>query len=150
MNVAHALQRAMQINQEIKMLLKEMQYDQYEDLSGLDLQCTAEEELLRDELRYVASKYDDARRTLNYLNREIAKTGKLFLNSSGRYELDGDEYTSGSTIEYLYYDDFKERERWSISRVESSNGKYYIYGNPKLEMDGLTVRRREQPGLYEF
>lgn len=38
---------------------------------------------------------------LNYLHRPIAGTSRLHLDTSGRYEEDFNEYTSGSGLEFL-------------------------------------------------
>lgn len=41
---------------------------------------------------------------LNYLHRPIAGTSRLYLDTSGRYEEDFNEYTSGSGLEFLLAD----------------------------------------------
>ena len=80
---------------------------------------------------------------LNYLQLPIAGTSRLHLNTSGRYEDDFHEYTSGSDIECLLADNCST-PCWVRSRVEGDDdGKYYIVGYRGLNMDGLETRIRE-------
>ena len=62
------------------------------------------------------------------------KIGYLILNQNRRYEVNGREYTCGSSIEY--FDDGK----WKESDVEHEKGRYYIVNDPKLKLEGLRVR----------
>lgn len=74
---------------------------------------------------------------LRYLQKPVRAEYRLFLNENGRYEVDsGHYYTSGSQIEFYY------EERWELSRVESSNGEYYILHFKDVNLDGLRVRIR--------
>ncbi len=152
MNINDALKSVININHEIKKVLKQTEYDQYEDLSGLTYEDNAEHGFLRDELRDICNRLDEVRRIINYLNRDIEKQGILTLNQNGRYEILGTnkEYTCGSTIEFLYRDEFDGCSKWCCSRIEATGGRYYIVGHNTLELEGLDVRVRSQQGLYEY
>ena len=62
------------------------------------------------------------------------RIGELRLNSSNRYEVNGQEYTSGSSIEY------RKNSKWVKSSIEHYNGRYYIVGDKNLELHHLIVR----------
>lgn len=80
---------------------------------------------------------------LNYLHRPITGTSRLCLNTSGRYEDDYYEYTSGYGIEFLLADNCST-PCWVHSRVEvDDDGNYYIVGYKSLDMDGLETRIRK-------
>lgn len=153
MNIKQAFERMTEMNYEAKRFLKEIKYEPCDDLSGVEYDNNNPEDmLLRDELRSVCDHLDSIRRTINYLNRGIVKQGVLTRNARKRYEIDGDgyEYTSGDGIEFLYYDDFDEKKKWFISRVESAGGEYYIWNHKSVPMDGLVVRVREAVGPFHY
>lgn len=84
-------------------------------------------------------KVDD----LNYLHRPIAGTSRLYLDTSGRYEEDFNEYTSGSGLEFLLADNCS-KPYWVCSRVEvDDDGNYYIVGHKGINIDGLETRTRK-------
>lgn len=152
MKIEEALCRAISLNNEIKSILIESEFVQYEDLSGLDFEKNAEHVLLKDELRSAFGHLDNFRRTINYLNRDVIEQGTLELNSGGRYEIaeTGKEYSCGSTIEFLYDDEFDEQSKWCVSRIEATDGRYYIVGFKSLQLEGLSVRVRRIPGIFEY
>lgn len=81
---------------------------------------------------------------LNYLHRPIAGTSRLRLNTSGRYEDDFYEYTSGSGVEFLLTDNCST-PCWVHSRIESDDeANYYIVGYKWLNMEGLETRVRQR------
>ena len=81
---------------------------------------------------------------LNYLHHPIAGTSRLHLNTSGRYEDDFCEYTSGSGIEFLLTDN-GSTPCWVHSRIESDDeANYYIVGYKWLDMEGLETRVRRK------
>ena len=81
---------------------------------------------------------------LNYLHHPIAGTSRLHLNTSGRYEDDFCEYTSGSGIEFLLTDN-GSTPCWVHSRIESDDeANYYIVGYKWLDMEGLETRVRQK------
>lgn len=81
---------------------------------------------------------------LNYIHHPIAGTSRLHLNTSGRYEDDFCEYTSGSGIEFLLTDNCST-PCWVHSHIESDDdGNYYIVGYKRLDMEGLETRVRQK------
>lgn len=149
MDVYKALQLSNEISSDIKSLFKSTFYNMYSDLSGLQSNNDSDEILIKTELVSAFQHLEMALRKINYLNRKIVKTGRLHKNQSGRYALDDKEYSSDSKIEFLYYDEYFDREEWIISRIEFDNGRYYIVAFPSLELDNLLVRDRELPSLFE-
>lgn len=132
----------------IKTLLRYSKYSECNDLSGLEddfENLSADERLVLDELRGVMEHLEDVSYLLSYLERPIKHEDVLHFNPrSERYECDYHEYTCGNRIEFLWYDEFDECERWSVSRVEHSReaGGYYIVGYRSVSLDGLRVRFR--------
>lgn len=93
-------------------------------------------------LNHIEDKLSDTLNLIQSLTSPVIDQGTLVKNSTGRYELNGREFTSGSSIEFLYDDDFSEVTRWVNSRVESKKGEYFIVGYPHVQLDGLIVRRK--------
>ena len=138
------LSSASSLSWKIGELLKESKFEEYDDLSGLNINSKDEEQLLlQDELRGILDHLDKAKRDIDYLNRPIAYTGYLYRNSRGRYETGVKEYTSGNGIEILIYDDFYEKNRWVKTRVEHNGKDYYLVGYGNISMQGLKVRIRK-------
>lgn len=137
------LDSASKLSNAIGELLKQSTYIDYDDLSGLQIDRNDPEQwLLWDELRGIMGRLDNAKRDIDYLNRPVVYTGVLQKNSSGRYETDKKEYTSGNGIEVLIYDDFYEKNRWIATRVEHDGEDYYLVGYRDIQMQGLKVRVR--------
>lgn len=125
-------------------ILNESKFEEYDDLSGLNIDSNDEEQLLlQDELRSILGHLENAKRDIDYLNKPIAYTGYLQKNSRGRYETGDKEYTSGNGIEVLIYDDFYEKNRWVKTRVEHNGKDYYLVGYGDISMQGLKVRIRK-------
>ena len=130
------LKRTRALYGEIRQYLKDIQYNEYDDLSSVDYDREdLDAGLVVSELRYCAEKLDEAQRVMEYIRK----------NSAGRYETDnGRVFTSGSPIEALLEGD--DGPFWAVSRVEADeNGRYYIVNYSKYPMDGLLVRRRGRP-----
>lgn len=142
------------LNPDIKQILSHADFENYEDLSGIELDRNDAEQLfLLDELQTILSKLDDVSHTLNYLTRPIKAEGTLHKNSNGRYELKGHELTSGSGIEYLTTDDwhmayndnddYVPTPYWKASRIEHNGNDYYIVGADNLDtLENVRVRIR--------
>lgn len=82
---------------------------------------------------------------LEWLEKPIVAEGVLVKNAGGRYQIDGTdvEFTSGRPLDVWHYDDWKEKEVWTRSRVEHGNGDYYIVALGKdVSIEGLKVRTR--------
>ena len=129
---------------EVKRLLVQSGYYDNQTLEKIDcdrddpddMQCWNE---LANTSNLLLKAVDD----MNYLHRPIAGTSRLRLNTSARYEDDFNEYTSGSSIEFLLADNCST-PCWVRSRVEvDDDGKYYIVGYRGLNMDGLETRTRK-------
>lgn len=156
MRIEELEKRIYSLNGSIKEVLRASQYEKYGDLSGVDYSPEdPEENFIATELEGVLEKLDRIEGTLEYLQRPIEATGKLFKNERERYTarptetapdsfIEEWEYTSGQGIEFLYSDPFEERASWRASRVEHNGKDYYIVGYPDIQLEGLTVRRRER------
>lgn len=140
------LKRTRALYGEIRQYLKDIQYNEYDDLSGVDYDREdLDAGLVVSELRYCAAKLDDVQRVMEYLQLPVIEESRIHRNSAGRYEMDsGRVFTSGSPIEALLEGD--DGPFWAVSRVEAdSEGRYYIVNYSKYPMDGLLVRRRGRP-----
>lgn len=131
----------------IDRLLKKSKYRENGDLSDVDLDYTDPDQiLLRNEFRAMMEQMEDISATLSILDAPIIYTGTLFRRPDGRYGTeDGFYYTSGKQIEALVDDPTgEEPAQWVLGRVEFDTD-YYIVGYRNAKMDGLLVRRRENP-----
>ena len=132
------------------MCSSDLRFIEAEDLSFLDIDKTDSEQLfLTDELRSILDSLEKAYRSISYLSRPIKSSSVLYKNNRGRYEArDGSrEYTSGSGIEALVYDDYNECNKWVSTRVEHDGQDYYLVGYKNVGMDGLKTRVRAS-GFY--
>lgn len=129
----------------IKSLVRLSTYEQYDDLSGLEMNNEdAEQLLLLDELRCIMDKLSDVEDRISYLSRPIKETSRLHLNECGKYETKGGHfYSCGYGIEALVSDDYHDTPRWTRTRVEHNGERYYLVGCRDVSLDGLTVRVRE-------
>ncbi len=139
------LTEAQKLNGSIRSLLKLSTYDDYDDLSGLHIDYEDGQQLfLQSELREIMEKLSDVTGRIAYLSRPVKETSRLHKNRSGRYETEnGHYYTSGSGIEALVKDDYREVPYWVWTRVEHNGKDYYLVGYKDVRLDGLTVRVRE-------
>lgn len=143
------LNHANLLNRDIKDFLKVVSYDKYSCLDMVETN-SLNDELIKSELERVAEQLDNIRIRLNYLNRPITVEGVLKCDVNGRYSLGDFEYSCASSIEFLFVDEEDDSSQWIISSVEGNEDGYYIKGYKKVKMEGLTVRRREIEGLYNF
>jgi hypothetical protein len=86
---------------------------------------------------------------LNYLQGEIVEEGYLLHNMAKRYCLNTNDdyyYTSGSTIEYFYFDErYPEDAGWQLSTMEHNGDDYYIVSLGKtVKPEGVKVRVRKE------
>jgi len=140
------LSEAQKLNGSIGSLLKLSTYDDYDDLSGLDIDYEDGQQLfLQSELWKIMEKLSDVMGRIAYLSRPVKEISRLHKNRSGRYETEkGHYYTSGSDIEALVKDDYQEVPYWVRTRVEHDGKDYYLVGYKDVRLDGLTVRVREE------
>lgn len=140
-----------ELKQTIDYLLRVTNYEDGEQLEvKYDLNSPDDMQLV-DEYRNILYKLEDVTQTLEYLSRPIAYESTLHIRPDGRYGTDRNYYTSGSAIEFLYYDevydfetqDYKEVASWRSSRVEHDENDYYIVGYNDVSLDNLKVRVRK-------
>lgn len=131
----------------IKEMVEVTEYDRYEDWSCIkdfDKITDPDELQLLDEYQNVMRHLCDIYYTLLYQQREIIGEGVLSFNAQGYYEDKYHEYHCGDGIEYYFYDDWDEKYKWRTSRIEHNGNRYYIVGNPNIELNGLRVRHRKR------
>lgn len=131
----------------IKEMVEVTEYDRYEDWSCIkdfDKITDPDELQLLDEYQTVMRHLCDIYYTLLYQQREIIGEGVLSFNAQGYYEDKYHEYHCGDGIEYYFYDDWDEKYKWRTSRIEHNGNRYYIVGNPNVELNGLRVRHRKR------
>lgn len=130
---------------EVKRLLVQSGYCDNQTLENIDCDRNDPDDIQRwNELMNASKLLLKAVDGLNYLHRPIAGTSRLHLNTSGRYEDDFCEYTSGSGIEFLLTDN-GSTPCWVHSRIESDDeANYYIVGYKWLDMEGLETRVRQK------
>lgn len=138
------LQEAQNLGCKIKDVLRMSTYDKYDDLSGLDINYKDGEQLfLLEEMQAMMKNLDDVRKRLEYLSCPVRKVSRLHRNGSGRYETDrGHYYTSGSPIEALVQDGYRDVPYWVWTYVEHNCRDYYLVGYGDLNIGDLTVRVR--------
>lgn len=130
---------------EVKRLLVQSGYCDNQTLENIDCDRNDPDDIQRwNELTNASKLLLKAVDDLNYIHHPIAGTSRLHLNTSGRYEDDFCEYTSGSGIEFLLTDNCSI-PCWVHSRIENDdNGNYYIVGYKWLDMEGLETRVRRK------
>lgn len=128
----------------IDSILKSSTYDDYDDLSSLDINYRDGEQLfLLEELQSIMRNLDEVRDRLVYLALPVRKVSRLHRNESGRYETDGGHYyTCGSLIEALVEDGYRDVPYWVRTTLEHNGKDYFLVGYGSVEMEGLTVRVR--------
>lgn len=121
----------------------------YSELDELvEYEETPDGRMYRNEYNRILDRLDDIKREISYLERPITHIGHLRLNDRNHFELVDDngqvlnEYHCGSGIEALIYDEYDECDTWVISRVEHTDGRYYIVEHKSTDLNGLKVRVR--------
>lgn len=139
------------INESLKDIIHDSEYDEFDDLSGVEMDNKdPEQRLLREELSRVLDYIDRASCTLSYISQPIAFSGTLHKQDNGRYALGGYELTSGSGIEALVpceiyseeQNEYIEGSEWVASRLEHNGKDYYLVGHKDIQLEGLVARRR--------
>ena len=139
------LQELQLIGRAIDKVMRMTGYKEYGDMSYLETDKGSPNDIfLSNEMERMMEKLADEECRIRYLFLPIVETGTLHQNGNGRYETEsGYEYTCGYGIEYLKpAEDEYEPTRWCRSRVEHNGECYYIVGDKKTTLDGLTVRIR--------
>ena len=152
-NINDMIKEFYQLNASIKNVLADTRYKDLGDLSGISLDYeNADQLFLLDEAYTILSQLQDIAADIDYLRKPVVHQGTLHRNSSGRYEIDDLELTSGYIVEYLDHDDFhatfNEKGEyinvpyWRKGRIEHNGTDYYIVENNKLLLENLQVRIR--------
>lgn len=128
----------------IDSILKLSIYDDCDDLGGLEINYRDGEQLfLLEELQANMRSLGEVRGRLTYLALPIREVSRLHRNESGRYETEsGHYYTSGSPIEALVDDGYRDVPYWVWTTLEHNGKDYFLMGYGSVELDGLTVRVR--------
>lgn len=145
MNIREYQERMNDALGEVKRLLVQSGYCDNQTLENIDCDRNNLDDIQRwNELANASKLLSKVIDGLNYLHRPIAGTSRLRLNTSGRYEDDFYEYTSGSGVEFLLTDNCST-PCWVHSRIESDDeANYYIVGYKWLNMEGLETRVRQR------
>lgn len=149
------LQKEMRkLQSQIAAVLSVSDYRNYDDLSGIEYSTNNPDDLLLvDEYKSILYKLSGIQYDLEYLSKPILFEDTLILRPDGRYGTRNNKthYTSGSGIEFLYYEEvlgadgyFTEKPAWRTSSVEHDGTDYFIVGYKDVSLNGLTVRVRER------
>ena len=139
-----AFREVTKISRDIEKLVKDSKFNEYDDLSGLEFSLDDPDQIqLWDEMKHIMGCLNGIRHDIEYLNKRIIDTGRLQMNSNGRYEACGREFTSGSLIEALIDDGYYDVPHWEISRIEHNGTDYYLYGHKDVDLEGLKIRIRK-------
>lgn len=132
------------LNEEIERSFRKLGYKDEESFQDIDIDSfTPDEMLTYNELRKAFDKLEDFNYLVQYLETPVKKEGIIRENENGRFELENYyEFTSGSRIEALIYDDFYDKDIWVRTSVESNTNGYYLVGYRNVSMEGLKVRIR--------
>lgn len=115
------------------------------DVTGLQYDTDDAEQLfIADELEKILYSLDAAYSGLEYLKSPVKAQGRLYKKDNGRYNIEDIELTSGSRIEVLLYDDWREQQLWKLTAVEHNGEDYYITVAPEKALAGIEARIRER------
>lgn len=129
----------------LKRQLHDLLYRLGDDGENIASSRDLDERFLIGQYRGLAEKLDDIHRKLEYLSKDVISEGPIFHNSAGRYEmLNGDYFTSGSTIELLVKDeDEDDRVHWIQTTIEHNGDDYYAVAlGWETPINGMTARLR--------
>lgn len=131
-------------------VLRELQEDIEWMRNELSLNQTTEEE--RSQIKHLQNiayrPIDEAAWNLERLFMPVKLKGTLFLNSEGRYQIQGTEryFNCGDYCEVFlpFYDDGEdEYYTWIPTSIEHDK-EYYFTARPHVSMNGALVRTRSQ------
>lgn len=84
---------------------------------------------------------EDFNALMNFYKSPIAAEGVLHIQENGRFELEGDEITSGTVLELLEEDE--DGQRWVRSSIEHNGDEYYAT-EVKGPLEGKKARYRKR------
>lgn len=131
--------------EKLKRQLHDLLYRLGDDGENIASSRDLDERFLIGQYRGLAEKLDDIHRKLEYLSKDVISEGPIFHNSAGRYEmLNGEYFTSGSTIELLVKDeDEDDRMHWIQTTIEHNGDDYYAVAlGRETSINGMTARLR--------
>ena len=131
--------------EKLKRQLHDLLYRLGDDGGNIASSRDLDERFLIGQYRGLAENLDDIHRKLEYLSKDVISEGPIFHNSAGRYEmLNGDYFTSGSSIELLVKDeDEDERKYWIQTTIEHNGDDYYAVAlGRETSINGMTARLR--------
>lgn len=133
---------------QLKGHIRELLYRLGDEGENIASSLNPDERFLARQYSSLTDKLDDIQRRLEYLDKEIVTEGPIFHNSAGRYELlNGDYFTSGSTIEILVkpiYEDEEDSSYWVLTTIEHNGDDYYAVAlGRETSINGMTVRLRK-------
>lgn len=141
--IGEVFQEVVKVSDSISRVLEKADYYRFDDLSGLEINYDDQDErFLQGELRSIFYRLDKVNREIEYLRRPIQGEYVLWKNEADRYECDVREFYSGSTIECYVYDNYDDRYKWAITRVEHNSTDYYLVDFENTPLEGLKVRIR--------
>ncbi len=131
----------------LKKQLHDLLYRLGDDGENIAPSRDLDERFLIQQYRGLTEKLDGIHRKLEYLSKDVISEGPIFHNSAGRYEmLNGEYFTSGSTIELLVKDedeDEDERAYWILTTIEHNGDDYYaVTLGRETSINGMTARLR--------
>ncbi|MGO1059169.1 DUF5348 domain-containing protein [Planococcus sp. FY231025] len=131
----------------LKKQLHDLLYRLGDDGENIAPSRDSDKRFLIQQYRGLTEKLDGIHRKLEYLSKDVISEGPIFHNSAGRYEmLNGEYFTSGSTIELLVKDedeDEDERAYWILTTIEHNGDDYYAVAlGRETSINGMTARLR--------
>ena len=129
--------------EKLKRQLHDLLYRLGDDGENIASSRELDEEFLSRQYRGLTEQVEDMHRKLEYLSKEVVSEGPIFHNSAGRYELlNGDYFTSGSTIELLVNEE-DEETYWVLTTIEHNGDDYYAIAlGRETSINGMTARLR--------
>lgn len=133
----------------LKKQLRDLLYRLGDDGENIVSSQSLDERFLFQQYRGLTEKLDDIYRKLEYLSKDVISEGPIFHNSAGRYEmLNGEYFTSGSTIELLVKDEDEDEDEdegtyWILTTIEHNGDDYYAKALGRdTSINGMTARLR--------
>ncbi|MFV0518853.1 MAG: DUF5348 domain-containing protein [Lachnospirales bacterium] len=145
MKTNEVVKKLKSIRYDIGKIVDDVGYVYSNEFENLDVDKTNPNDVfLEDEIGNILEMFLQIESKIKYIDLPIKYESVLHRNSYGRYETEyGDDFTCGSTIEYLSIDEkYEEYPSWKKSVIEYINENYYIAREPKLSLNGLLVRVR--------
>lgn len=151
-DIKELTEKLRELEKQITTVLTISKYREYDDLSDIEYSRTPDNLLLVEEYKNILYKLSDIQYDLDYLNKPIEFEDILTMRTDGRYGCKNHStyYTSGTPIEFLYYDEvlndegfFSTLPMWRCSRVEHNGTDYYIVGYSNVELNNLKIRVRK-------